>query len=290
MKQAALGRTVGQPASSRSQEINVIRPPGGWPGLGLREFIRLREICFVLARRNLMVRYRQTLIGASWAILQPLLLMTLFTIFFGLLGRIPSDDLPYPVFFFLALLPWQMVSKILNEGSTSVVANSALVTRVYFPRAYFPLSVALASLVDFALGGVALAVLLLISGVIPGPALIALPLLTAIAWIAGLGVSYWLAAINVNYRDVTQLLPFLAQLWMFASPIIYPASIVPERFQALYFLNPMALVATGFRWSVGGAAPPSLMAWVLGSGVAVLLLVSGYVFFRHREPTFADRI
>ena len=227
---------AGRPAAANA-EMTIIRPPTRWPGLGLREFVRLREICFVLARRNLMVRYRQTLIGAAWAVLQPLLLMGLFTIFFGLLGRIPSDGLPYPVFFFLGLLPWQMVSKILNEGSTSVVNNAPLVTRVYFPRAYFPLSVALSSLVDFLVGCLALVVLLIAFGVVPGLTVLAVPLLTAVAWIAGLGVAYWLSAINVTYRDVTQMLPFLAQLWMFASPIIYPATIIPEQFQGLYYLE-----------------------------------------------------
>ncbi len=289
MNEAALEREPKQIAASAT-DLAIIRPPARWPGLGLREFLRLHEICFVLARRNLMVRYRQTLIGASWAILQPLLLMGLFSIFFGLLGRIPSDGLPYPVFFFLGLLPWQMVSKILMEGSTSVVNNAALVTRVYFPRTYFPLSVAMASLVDFVVGLIALAVLLAVFGVVPGPTIVALPLLTAVAWATGLGVAYWLGALNVTYRDITQLLPFLAQLWMFSSPIIYPATIIPEAYRALYFLNPIALVVTGFRWSVGGAEPPPAEAWALGITVSLLLVVSGYVFFRHREPTFADRI
>lgn len=271
-------------------EATVIRAPERWPGLGLAELWHYGRICLVLAKRNLMVRYRQTVVGAGWSVLQPILLMAVFTVFFGLLGRIPSGGLPYPVFFFLGLLPWQMVAKVVNEGSASVVANAALVTRVYFPRAYFPTSVALASLVDLALASVALVILLVIYGIVPGPTIVVVPVLVAIAWVTGLGVAYWLSAINVAYRDVTQLLPFLTQLWMFSSPIIYPASLIPEPYQPFYFLNPIALVVSGFRWAVAGAEPPSLEAWIVGTGMAVLLLISGYVFFRHRERTFADVI
>ncbi len=287
----ALGDAARVRASvSASAEATIIRPPGRWPGLGLAEFWRYRRICFVLAKRNLMVRYRQTLIGAGWSVLQPIMLMAVFTIFFGLLARIPSQGLPFPVFYFLGLLPWQMVAKILTEGSTSVVANAALVTRVYFPRAYFPTAVALSSLVDLALASVALVILLLIFGILPGPGMVVLPVLIAIAWMAALGVAYWLSAINVAYRDITQLLPFLAQLWMFGSPIIYPATLVPEPYQSLYFLNPIALVVSGFRWAIGGTEAPSPEAWLLGSLMAVVLLISGYLFFRHRERTFSDLI
>jgi lipopolysaccharide transport system permease protein len=277
-------------APALAPTVIVIRPPQRWPQLGLSEFWRYRNICFVLARRNLMVRYRQTLVGAAWALLQPLLLMAVFTVFFGVLGRIPSGNLPYPVFFFLGLLPWQMVAKILNEGSASVVASAALVTRVYLPRGYFPTAVALASLIDFALATVALVALLLLFGILPGPAAVVTPVFVALAWITGLGVAYWLSALNVAYRDIAQLLPFLTQLWMFSSPIIYPTTIVPEAYRFLYFLNPMALVVSGFRWSIGGEPAPPPEAWAISSTVAVLLLVSGYMFFRQRERTFADLI
>jgi lipopolysaccharide transport system permease protein len=268
----------------------VIKPAGRWQGWGLRELWDQRRICLVLARRNLMVRYRQTVVGAAWAIIQPTLLMLAFTVFFGLLSRIPSQGLPYPVFFLLGLVPWQMVSKIINEGSTSVVANAALVTRVYLPRSYFPTSVALASLVDLALVGLVLVVLLALSGIVPGVTVVFVPLFVAVAWVAALGVAYWLSALNVAYRDITQMLPFLTQIWMFATPIIYPESLVPEEFRVLYFLNPLAFVVSAFRWAVAGVAPPPVEAWLLGPAVAVLLLVSGYTFFRHRERTFADLI
>ena len=273
-----------------SRTVTVIEPPKAWPGLALNELWRFRSICFVLVRRNLKVRYRQTIVGAAWAILQPTLLMALFTVFFGVLGRMPAGDIPYPVFFLLGLLPFQMVSKILSEGSSSVVANSALVTRVYFPRAYFPLSVAIASVVDFALASTVLAVLMIVLHIVPSPMIVLTPLFVAIAWSAALGVAFWLSALNVSYRDITQLLPFLAQLWMFSSPIMYPVAIVPEKFQAIYFLNPVAVVVTGFRWAVAGAPPPPTEAWVLGIVTSLILLMTGYVFFRRREATFADTI
>ena len=286
-KQQALARQTASIADSSAQ-VTVIRPPGRWPGLGLDEFWRFRAISLVLARRNLMVRYRQTIVGAAWTVIQPIALMVLFTVFFGVLARMPSGDLPYAVFFYLGLWPFQMASKILAEGSTSVVNNAALVTRVYFPRIFFPTSVGLASLLDLSLASVALIILLAVHGVVPGPQVVAVPLLIAIGWFAALGVAYWLSALNVSYRDITQMLPFLAQLWMFGSPIIYPARIIPEPFHTLYFLNPLAVVIEGIRWSIGGEPPPSAAAWLLGISSATALLVSGYLVFRKREPTFSD--
>jgi lipopolysaccharide transport system permease protein len=269
--------------------VILIRPPG-WPGLGLGELWESRAICLVLARRNLMVRYRQTLVGVGWTLLQSILLMVVFTIFFGLLVRVPSHGLPYPVFFYLGLVPWQMTSKILIEGSTSVVSNSALVTRVYFPRIYFPTSIALTSLVDLTFGLLSLALLLGAFGIVPGPDVIFAPILLLLGWVTGLGLAYWLSALNVAYRDITQLLPFLAQVWMFGSPILYPSSLIPDEYQALYFANPMALVIEGFRWALTGAPAPPLAAWVVAPVVAVMLLAGGYLFFRGNESTFSDVI
>ncbi len=275
------------PIALHDHGLTVIRPPTGWPSLALRELWRYRAICLVLARRNLMVRYRQTLIGAAWAVIQPVALMTVFTVFFGLLARLPSNGLPYPVFFLSGLVIWQIVNKTLNEGSTSVVGNATLVTRVYFPRIYFPVSVALASLVDLVFGLVALGIVLLLFGIMPHQVAL-IPVACLIAWITGLGVTLALSAINTAYRDVAQMLPFLAQMWMFASPIIYPSSLIPESVRLLYFLNPIALAIETFRHAVAGTPLPSPAAWLVGSAVAMLLLVGGYLIFRHREPTFAD--
>jgi lipopolysaccharide transport system permease protein len=276
--------------SPRAGGVTIIRPPGRWPGLGLGELWRYRSICLVLAKRNLKVRYRQTLIGAGWAVLQPIMLMLVFTIFLGLLARIPSDGVPYPVFFLTALAIWQVAAKVLSEGSSSVVANAALVNRVYFPRVLFPASVALASLVDLAFNGLALALVLLAFGFIPGWEIMILPALIAITYATSLGIAFWLSAVNVAFRDVAVLLAFLTQLWFFTTPIIYPASIVPEPYHLLYFLNPMALVVTSARWALLGTPAPPLEAWAVGVAVALLLLVTGYIFFRQRERTFADVI
>ena len=196
----------------------------------------------------------------------------------------------FPVFYLLGLVPYQMVAKIISEGSTSIVANSGLVTRVYFPRAYFPTSVALAALTDFTLALVPIALLLIWFRLIPSVNIIFVPFLIGVAWFAGLGLSYLLSALNVAYRDVTQLLPFFTQLLMFVSPIIYSSTLIPEPYRVLYFLNPLALVVEGFRWSLANGPAPPDYAWVPGPTVALLLLVAGYVFFRAREPSFADYV
>jgi lipopolysaccharide transport system permease protein len=268
----------------------VIKPPGRWPGLGLQELWRYRSICLVLAKRNLKVRYRQTLVGAGWVVLQPIMLMIAFTVFFGLLIRMPSDGVPYPVFFLTGLAVWQIVTKVLLEGSTSVVANAALVSRVYFPRSYFPTSIALASIVDLAFNGLALALILIAFGFAPGWPLILAPVLIVITYATSLGVAFWLSALNVAFRDVAVLVAFAAQLWFFSTPIIYPASVIPQAYELLYYLNPMALVVTGLRWALLGTAAPPMEAWPIGIGVAAFLLVSGYVFLRQREHTFSDVI
>jgi lipopolysaccharide transport system permease protein len=285
--QNAVGATV-KAAVAPENVLTVVRPPGRWPGLGLAELWQYRAICLVLARRSLMVRYRQTLIGAAWSLLQPILLMIVFTVFFGLLGRLPSEGLPFPVFFFIGLMIWQKVAKIVNEGSTSIVSNRGLVGRVYFPRAYFPISVALASLVDLAISFVALAILLVIFGIFPGPILY-VPLLVALSWFTALGVTFFLAALDVSYRDIAQLLPFLVQVWFFSSPIIYASQIVPAPYRWIYFLNPIAVSIEGLRVTIAHAnAPATAEGWLGGTIVALFVLVGGYLFFRYREPTFAD--
>lgn len=266
----------------------LIRPPARWPGLALAELWRFRSICFVLAQRSLKVRYRQTVLGAAWTVLQPVLLMLVFTVFFGLFARLPSEGVPFPVFYFLGLLPWQIAARMMSEGSTSVVTNSSLVNRVYFPRVYFPASTAISSLVDLLFGLVALGVLLVIYRIVPGWPIVLVPGLVAIALAASLGAALWLSALNAAYRDVAQLLPSLTQVWFFASPIIYPSSVIPAGLRMLYYLNPMVVVIDGFRWAFAGSPAPPPEAWLLGGGVATALLFGGYVFFRQREPTFAD--
>jgi lipopolysaccharide transport system permease protein len=268
----------------------TVCPPRRWPGLDLAETWRLRAVCLVLAQRLLKVRYRQAGVGVAWALIQPILLMIAFTIFFGLFARLPSEGVAYPLFFFSGLALWQVTSKLMSEGSNSVVANTALVTRIYFPRVYFPTAVALSSMVDLLFNSVALVLLMIYFGSAPGAEIVALPLILAIVYATSLGLALWLSALNVAFRDVTVLVPFIAQVGFFLSPIIYPASIVPAEYQTLYFANPMALAIEAFRWSLLGTPAPPLSGWIVGSLVAVLLLFSGYVFFRQREGTFSDVI
>lgn len=268
----------------------VIRPPARWPTLALHELWHYRAICMVLVRRSLMVRYRQTAVGAAWAMLQPLLLMLVFTVFFGILASVKSEGVPYSVFVMIALTIWQVVAKVLNEASLSVVGNGGLVNKIYFPRAYFPIASALGSLVDLAFGFFALAVLLVIFQLVPGWPIVLVPVLVSIALAAVTGVSFWLSALNVTYRDVAQLLPFLTQLWFFISPVIYSGSIIPSEFRPLYWLNPMAITVDGMRWAVAGTAAPTIQEWIEGIVVATVVLCTGYVFFRHREPSFPDTV
>jgi lipopolysaccharide transport system permease protein len=276
--------TVGPGRARRT----LIRPPGRWPPLGFAELWSLRAIAVVLARRSLMVRYRQTLIGAAWVLIQPLTLMLVFTVFFGLFMNRSIGATPYAVFVYLGLLVWMMASRVLSQGSTSVSSNSGLLSKIYFPRAYLPIGVAIGSLVDFAFGFAALFALLVFYAIAPTIGLLTIPLATVIALAAVLGVTFWLSALNAQYRDVGQLLPFLTQVWFFTSPIFYSSDVIPAEWRSLYWLNPIAVSIEAFRWAFAGLAPPPVEAWLIGGAVAVALLVSGYVFFRSREPSFSD--
>jgi lipopolysaccharide transport system permease protein len=244
----------------------------------------------VLARRTLMVRYRQTFVGAAWAVLEPLLLMLTFTVFFGLLGRTSSDGIPYPVFFLSGLVVWQVIGKVVGDGSNSVVAGAGLVNRVYFPRAYFPIAATLSILADLAVDVIVLGVIMAVEGVVPGREIVFAPLAVLIGLGSGLGLAFLLSAVNVVYRDVSQMLPILIRLWFFSSPIMYSVSLIPPEFQPIYYLNPAAVAIAGFRWALTGTTPPPPEAWVIGSVVSATLLVIGYVFFRRREPTFSDTV
>ena len=275
-------------AAQREPAVTRITRPGRWPTLALAELWRSRSICLVLAKRSLKARYRQTLLGAAWTLVQPVLLMVAFTVFFATLAGTPTQGIPHALFYLLGLLPWQIVSRVLNEGSLSIVNNAGLLTRVYFPRAYLPAAAALSAVVDLAFGLVALAAVVAFFGIVPGPAIIVLPVLVLVGLAAALGVALWLSALNASFRDVAQLMPLMTQLWFFGSPIIYPSEIVPAAFRDWYYLNPIALVIDGFRYAVAGTPAPTAAAWLIGTTVAFGLLVSGYVFFRKREPSFAD--
>ncbi|MBI3457055.1 MAG: ABC transporter permease [Candidatus Rokubacteria bacterium] len=238
--------------------------------------------------RDIKVRYKQTVLGAAWAILQPFLTMVVFTVFFGRLAGIPSDGLPYPVFAYCALLPWQLFAHALSDASNSVVGNQNLITKVYFPRLVIPLAATLAGLVDFGVAFVVLVGMLLYYGIAPTVAVLSLPLFVLLALATAVAVGLWLSALNVMYRDVRYTIPFLTQFWLFASPVAYPSSLVPVSLRPLLGLNPMAGVVEGFRWALLGvpAGPGALLA--VSVAVVAVILISGLYYFRRVERTFAD--
>jgi len=275
--------------------VTILRPPVGWSALNLRDLWNYRELIYFLTWRDLKVRYKQTLLGASWAILKPFMTMVVFSIFFGRLAEVPSDGVPYPVFAFVALLPWEMFSNALAVASRSLVGNSHMITKVYFPRIILPLSSTLSGIVDFLIAFVILVGMMVYYGVSPTPAIWTLPLFLLLAFLTALGVGLWLSALNVLYRDIGYITPFLVQFWLFISPVAYGTSLLTDKLGAqwefLYALNPMVGVINGFRWALLGientAPGPSLVISVV---VALAILVSGIFYFRRMERQFADMV
>lgn len=275
---------------AHERPTTVIRPSSGWNQLGLVDVFRHRELLLVFTWRNILVRYKQTLLGPAWAILQPLFLMVVFTIFFGRLAHLNSSThgIPYPVFTYAALVPWTFFANALGQSSLSLVANSNLLRKIYFPRLIIPLSVVLTALVDFAIAFTVLIVLMIVYGVYPDPIrLLALPGLVLLAIATALGAGLWLSALNVAYRDIQYAVPFLLQIWLFVSFVIYPATIVPEPWRTVMGLNPMAGVIEGFRWALLDDQRPGPLI-IVGIVVAIALLLSGAAFFARTERRFAD--
>jgi lipopolysaccharide transport system permease protein len=266
----------------------VVRPTRGFRGLQLAEFWEYRELLFFLVWRDVKVRYKQTVLGAAWAVLQPLLTMLVFTLFFGRLARMPSDGLPYALFAYTGLVPWQFCAFAVSQSGNSLVANQNLITKVYFPRLVVPLASVLAGLVDFAIAALLLVGMMAYYGIKPTAAVAALPLLTLLAGGTALGAGLWLSALNVQYRDVRYAIPFITQLWLFLSPVAYPTSLVPERWRVVFGLNPMAAVVDGFRWALLGAPPAPASMFLVSTVVMLVLLASGVLYFRRLERTFAD--
>jgi lipopolysaccharide transport system permease protein len=265
-----------------------IDPPEGWADIGFRELWDYRELLYFLTWRDVKVRYKQTALGAAWAIIQPLFMMLVFSLFFGRLAKIPSDGIPYPIFTFCALLPWQLFAHALTESSNSLVANERLITKVYFPRLVVPIAAVLGGLVDFAVAFAILLVMMFYYGIVPTWAIVTLPGFLLLAVMTALGVGLWLSALNVKYRDVRYTINFLIQFWLFATPVAYPSSIVPQKWRALYGLNPMAGVVEGFRWALlGKQEAPGAMLWV-SVAVVILILIGGLYYFRRMEQQFAD--
>ena len=269
-------------------EVVRIRPSRGWRALNVTELWRYRELLFFLTLRDLKLRYKQTAFGVAWAVIQPLFTMVVFTIFFGNLGRLPSDGRPYALFVLAALLPWQLFAYALTQSSNSLVNEQRLLTKVYFPRLIVPVASVLAGVADFL---VAFALVLIGMGVFriaPTWTVLAAPLFVLLAVLTALGVGLWLSALNVQYRDVRYTIPFLTQFWMFLSPVAYPASLVPARFRVLYGLNPMVGVIEGFRWALLGTAAPDWGLMGVSAGVVAALLLGGGLYFLRMEKTFAD--
>jgi lipopolysaccharide transport system permease protein len=248
-----------------------------------------RDLLYFLVWRDVKVRYKQTVLGAAWAILQPVLATIVFSIFFGRLAKLPSDGIPYPVFAYVALVPWQLFSFCLGESASSLVSNQNLIQKVYFPRLVIPLATVLTGLVDFCVAFVVLLVLLFRYGIVPPlSSLLLLPALLAFAVTAALSVGIWLSALNVQFRDVRYTLPFLTQIWMFATPVVYSSHLIPDKWRPLYGLNPMSGVVEGFRWALLGSAEGLVPQVWVSAGMVLLLLAGGLLYFRRMESTFAD--
>jgi len=276
--------------STSAEATVVIRPYTSLFALDHKAIWEYRELLYFLVWRDLKVRYRQTVIGIGWVILQPLMTMVIFTAVFGNFAKIPSDGLPYPIFIFSALLPWNLFANSLNRGSTSVVGNAQLISKIYFPRLLLPLSGILSPVVDFAVAFVILIGMMIWYGTLPTWGILALPLFMLLAILTALAVGLWLSALNVRYRDVGHTIPFLVQLWMFASPVAYPVSLIPEKWRLLYSLNPMAGVIEGFRWALLGGESPDFGVIAVSAVMVFALLIPGIVYFRYTERTFADVI
>jgi lipopolysaccharide transport system permease protein len=282
---ATTGAEPKRPAITIHQRIE---PTAGWVSLRLGELWRYRELLYFITWRDVKVRYKQTALGAAWAVLQPLLNMVVFTLFFGRLAKVPSDGMPYAAFCLAGLVPWTFFATSLTQTSNSLVGSANLIKKVYFPRLAVPIATVFAAVVDFCIGFVCLAPVLLYYGATPSWRLLYLPLFFLLALTTALAVGFWLSALNVNYRDVRYVVPFLSQFWMLATPVAYPSSLLKEPWRTVFGLNPMAGVVEGFRWALLGAktAPGPMIA--VSSCVALALLLSGAYYFRRMERNFAD--
>jgi lipopolysaccharide transport system permease protein len=267
-----------------------IEPSRGWVALNLSELWAYRELLYFLTWRDVKVKYKQTIIGAGWAILQPLTTMLVFTLVFKKIADISSEGIPYPIFAYTALLPWNLFATALNRSTVSLVSQVGLISKVYFPRLIIPLSAAFSGIIDFAIAFVILVGMMFWYGITPRWAILSLPLFITIALVAALSVGLWLAALNVRYRDVGHTVPFLIQIWMFASPVAYPVGLIPEKWRLLYSFNPLAGVIEGFRWALLGKESPDFSVIAVSTMVVFALLFGGLIYFKRTERTFADLV
>ncbi|MGQ9898220.1 MAG: ABC transporter permease [Acidobacteriota bacterium] len=288
---ASLNKTTAHNTeATTTSPVVCIEPTRGWVAVKLSELWAYRELLYFLIWRDIKVRYKQTLLGAAWAMLPPLFTMLVFSVFFGRLAGIPSDGVPYPLFALAALIPWTFFANALGQSSNSLVNSAHLIAKVYFPRLVIPLASVLGGLVDLAIACSLFVPMLLYYGISPGWNIVWLPGFVLLAVVTALGVGLWASALNVEYRDVRHVIPFLIQLWMFLTPVVYPSSLVPERWRLLYYLNPMSGVVDGFRWALLGASCPPGTSLLASAGTTLAVLVGGAFYFRRMEKTFADRV
>jgi lipopolysaccharide transport system permease protein len=282
--------TKTSPNHLESQEVLAIRPSRGWVSLNLDMLWQYRGLLYFLCWRDIKVRYKQTALGAAWAIIQPFFTMVVFTLFFGRLAKVPSDGIPYAVFAYAALVPWIFFANGLSQASDSLVSNANLIKKVYFPRLVVPISAVLSGVVDFVLAFVVLLGMMLYYGIYPTVNVLLLPFFLLLALVSALGVALWLAALNVQFRDVRYVIPFVIQVWMFATPIAYPSSLLSEPWRTIYGINPMAGVVEGFRWALLGTQTAPGLICLVSACMATVLLIGGAFYFRRMEKTFADTI
>jgi lipopolysaccharide transport system permease protein len=272
-----------------SKPETVIKPPNRFLGVfDIKELKRRIDLLFALAERDIKVRYRRTLIGIGWAIIQPLFQMIIFSIIFGKFAKIETGQIPYPVYIYSALVPWQFFSRSLTEASMSVLGNAGVISKIYFPRVILPLSVILSAGFDFLFVFAVLILLMIIYGIFPSLNIIFFPLFLILQLMCALGVALWLAPINVKYRDVKYTLQFLNQIWFFATPIVYPPHIIPEKWRIIQFLNPMTGIVEGYRWALLGTQPPESSHLLISISIILLLFISGFIYFHRQEKDFAD--
>lgn len=265
-----------------------IRPPRGWAVPDLRELWEYRELLYFLVWRDLKVRYKQTVLGVSWIVVQPLATTLLFSIVFGNLAKIPSENLPYAIFYMAGLVPWNYFAGAFSRGSTSLVGSAGLISRIYFPRLIIPVASMMSGLVDQFIVFLVLLGMMLFFGITPTLAMVTLPVFVLLAIGTALGVSLWLSALHVQYRDIGYLIPFISQFWMFATPIVYPTSLIPAQWRLIYSLNPMTGVVEGFRWALFGTGEGPGLELAITTVMVLIILVSGVFFFKQKEDTFAD--
>ena len=265
-----------------------IAPPRGWIDIGFKELWAARQLLYFFVWRDVKVRYKQTVIGAAWAVIQPFMTMVVFSLFFGKLAKMDSHGLPYPIFYYSALLPWMYFASALQSATNVVVEQQQVITKVYFPRLILPVSAVVGGLLDFGISFVVFLGMMAYYHVTPHRAILLFPAFLLLAVATALGVGLWLSALNAQYRDVRYVIPFLVQFWLFASPVAYPSSLVPERWRWLYGLNPMAGVIEGFRWALTGHGQPPNLFLAASATAVVLILIGGILYFKHSEGTIAD--